>query len=60
MGSRFTLAAGALIATLMTASLTINAGAPQQAEEVMAWRPDLAAATSEARRTKRPLLAVFR
>lgn len=67
MGSPLTLSAGALVAALMIAAMTINAeaplrgaAAPPEVEEAPAWRTDLAAAMAEARRTNRPLLAVFR
>ena len=52
MGSRFILVAGTLAAALMIAALTTS-------EEAPTWRTDLAAAMAEARRTNRPLLAVF-
>ena len=35
-------------------------GTQAAAEEHVTWRTDLSAAMAEARRTKRPLLAVFR
>ena len=61
------LSAGALVASLVVAAMTIDAEAPLhgavaplEVEETPAWRTDLAAAMAEARRTNRPLLAVFR
>ena len=63
------VAAGlALILTLELPGFTESApnpaqqgpGATAEATAEIEWRTDLAAALAEARRTKRPLLAVFR
>ncbi len=70
MGLTSTIGAGALATGLaalaaLPPSQVKPASPPQEnaaqpASESTPWRTDLAAAMAEARRTKRPLLAVFR
>lgn len=76
MGLPSTFALPALAALLVgSAATTLHQGVPRAivqdramvqnkaaatVQEPVTWRTDLAAAMAEARRTKRPLLAVFR
>ena len=68
MGFRTTIAASAFVAvfaasaatSLTQASVDTAKRQEKEASEASIWRTDVAAAIEEARRTKRPLLAVFR